>query len=161
MARFAAERVAPWRARRALAGLVLVALIVALQPLGAGAGVGWCRTDPTVVIDGRVGHITVLSHTEVLAQAKGPTRVRIEVPAGATTEVRSMDNGFGHGYDLEFVERQGRHGDAADGPVEIKVFVPVSGPQLPVVIDFEADEDGARSEAQGRTNKWVKLEVRF
>jgi hypothetical protein len=175
MARIAAERFARWREIRhapILVGLALAALALVLQPLGVGAGVGWCRADPTVKINGRVGHITVLSYTQVLEQAKGPTRIRIEVPAGAETEILHMDNGFGHGYDIDWVERRAWHGDDDDEdgdgrhneqggiPVAIKVFVPASGPHLPVVLDFEA-ADGTTSEALGRTNKWVKLEVRI
>ena len=165
MARLADAQDVPSRRRRVrrvprLLALALAALACFLQPMDVGARPGWCRADPTVRIGGRVGHITVSSYADMLERAKSPVRVRIEVPPGVESEALSMDSGFGHGYDVDFVTRRGHDDGDLHRQVRITVFAPVSGDHPPVVVDFEGD-DGFTNHASGRCNRWIEIEGRF
>lgn len=175
MARLAEPRFASPRLGKSRypALLALVAILTLVQPLAVGAGPAWCRSDPTVKIGDRIGHIYVSSHPDILALATGPTRIRIRVPEGVETKVLHEDQGFGYGWDVEFVtvtdpndvptlprDRNDRGWDDGRFAVEIVVFVPSQGDSLPLLVEF-VDDAGDTAEKLGRTNQKVRFVVRF
>lgn len=144
--------------------LILAAVVLALQPLGVGAGPGWCRADPKVRIGGRTADIFVSSQRRIMDAATGPNEVRIMVPAGVEAVLLDQDDGFGYGYNVTFVEverwrvRPDANDNDDDGHTDrFRVGISVSVPateNLPVRVELEVD-DGTTAEASGRTNEWV------
>jgi hypothetical protein len=126
---------------------------------GAGADIGWCRTDPGVAIDGRVVNIFVSAPLEILGAATGPTEVVVYVPVGTAVEVLWTDPGFGFGETVRFVET-GRLGGGARGT---KIIVGVTVPAvslLPVLVEVVGADGGVDGSALGLTNGTVAVWAR-
>src|SRR6266498_4112672 len=78
-----------------LLGGAALALPDALRFAGAEAARGWCRTDPSVEIDGLVAHLYVSGQDDVTYVVSSPTQIVFRVPLGVTTAVLDSDNSFG------------------------------------------------------------------
>ena len=131
-----------------------VLILVLSGAATAGAAPTWCKTDPIVEIDGRRAHIYVASHEAILGTVTGPTGVRITVPAGVRHELIDMDQGFGEGYDVEFVESDGLRETNRGIPMVVDVFVP-AGPDLPVRVEITDGKESPLDRSKGATNEWV------
>jgi hypothetical protein len=140
--------------------LGLSALLFTLTVPGASATVGWCRSDPVVMIDGKVAHVWVSSTNAMRDAATGPIRVVITVPVGVSTRLLATDRGFGYGYEVTFQESEQL--GTKNGPrVQVDVYAPATDSSLPVVVDFiPRNSDLAPASASGTANAWVSLTTR-
>lgn len=145
--------------RSILPTLALAALAVALSVQSAAAGRVWCRTDPVVVIDGVLVDIWISSTTDAFLVATGPTRIDVTVPVGTSTATIISDVGFGHGYDIRFLESRALRRTANLLQVWVAVYVPASDRTLPIRVDFAPRIVGilAPASAEGTANSWVRL----
>ena len=148
------------RAFRFVVPLLGVLTLALLNTPGAAAIPTWCKTDPIVDIGGKRAHIYVSSHDAILGSVAGPTKVRIAVPVGVATELIGTDEGFGEGYDVEFVESDQLRQNEGSIPVVVDAFVP-SGLDLPVKVEITEGRDLNRGRSVGATNEWVTAKARL
>lgn len=144
---------------RGVAPLVM-ALMLLVQAQSASAGIGWCRADPLVTVNGRTGHVYVDSTEAMYSSAKAPIKVEIRVPVGSITAAVPLDNGFGYGYTISFVEdaslniRGGINGGYSE--VRVNVYALAKDRRLPVRVTFHADSpDLNDSVVEGTANEWI------
>ena len=147
--------------RRGFVVLGLFAVLLGLTATPAGASPVWCAKDPVVEIGGKRVHVYVSSHEEILTTVSGPTKVRITVPVGVSTELISTDEGFaGQGYEVEFAESENL--DATYMGVQIRVSVRVpAAVELPVKVKVTDGDDSGLNRDIGTTNAWVRLGARL
>ena len=125
---------------RLLSGSALaLAAVVTLRPGDAHAGIGWCRADPLVTVNGRTGHVYVESTEQMLVSAFGPVRIEIQVPVGATRSAVPLDHGFNFGYDITFVENGKLFARNNFSEVRVVATAPALDGTLPVRVIFHAD----------------------
>ena len=135
------------------ATMALLALLVGTMP--AQAGVTWCRADPIFSVNGKIAHVYVSTYHENLNKAMAPTRVKITVPAGASTKLLYMDNGFGYGYDVTFHQSRSLSVTSSGTQVKVEVYVPATKRQ-PVIVEFLPASLGyVTLKRNGTTNGWV------
>jgi hypothetical protein len=147
--------------RRLCLVLGVLACLATLQAPFASAGIGWCRTDPHVRIAGKDAHIFVSSPKDVQTSATGPVAVVITVPEGVSTELISVDDGFGHGWDVRFRQSGDlRVTDSGEIQIVAETYVPAS--DTLVVETTLTDGSGAQiDKATNTTNKWVTVRGRL
>jgi hypothetical protein len=149
----------PLLSRRALARLLTplaLALMLVLQVNTASAGIGWCRTDPLITVNGRTGHVYLDSTDAMLTSATGPILLEVRVPVGSTTAAVPLDSGFGYGYIITFKEdaELGIRGYFSE--VRVSVFVPADDSSLPVRVTFHADSPSLDDSRKTSTaNAWI------
>ena len=137
--------------------LGLLTLVVTAAPVGAG--VGWCRADPIVTINGVPLQIWVSIPDIYEPYVNGPIKVRIAVPEDVTDlQVVHLDAGFnGHGETVIWATN-GRS-PRADGsiPVKVRIKVPFNkralradfGPQVEVPVQAEVVVNGTSEWYEG------------
>ena len=133
-----------------------LALLFVLTAGPVGAGIGICRTDPVIEVDGKRAHIYVSSLETILTKVIGPTEVVITVPNGVRTELISTDNGFGLGWNVRFKDS----GDLRVTDRGIEVHVSVSVPAtatLPVETEMTDRNDMQLAQNRGMTNEAIKF----
>lgn len=147
------------RRRSELCALALSVLMLALTAPGVGAGVGWCRDDPVVVIDGEVADIFVSVMFDDLTKVNGPTQIVVSTPVGVDMKLAIAAVGFGHGEDVRFAESKSLQVTSEGIEVRIKVHVPASVDAMPVRVEFAPRAVGVLNPAtaEGTTNDWVSL----
>jgi len=149
------------RTRRGLAKFALplvlaLALLTILAP-SASAGIGWCRTDPAISINGQTVNIFVASTEEIFQQATGPTQVTVTVPVGVSAALLWTDPGFGYGETVTIVESSRLRVTASGVQIMVSAFVPATG-SLPVLVEVVPANAGVvTASAQGSTNAQVRL----
>lgn len=140
-------------AERVGAALLVAALLTVLLAPGAGATL-WCKRDPYVIVNGRQLNIWVASVDGIWGASREPTRVEIAVPRGAVYYLIGTDEGFGHGYDVEFVEHEELTATAERTQIEVSVHVPAAR-DLPVKVDLMTPENDLLEWETGVTNDWI------
>jgi hypothetical protein len=147
--------------------LGLLALIVTIAP--ASAGVGWCRADPIVTLDGAPLQIWVAIPEPYQPYVNGPIEVRIAVPKDVTEKlVVYTDAGF-NGHGEEVIWKTLKKGSSSpDGVIPVRVEVKVKfskkalkaafgkGVQVPVRV--EVIQNGASQWFEG-THTNTKFEI--
>lgn len=133
--------------------LAPMVLLLALQPIGVEATLGWCRTDPVVEIGGKRLHIDVYSLEEAKAAVTGATVLIITVPNGVSTELLRSDDGFGLGWDVRFHRSDGFRSSDRGIEVRASAMVP-AGSDLPVKVEM-VQRDKVLERETGSTNSWV------
>ena len=140
------------------------ALGVAILALGfidpsASAGVGWCRTDPVVVVDGRVADIFVSARFDDLSKINGPTEIVVSTPVGIDAELVIATAGFGYGEKVRFVQSESLQVTSQGIEVRVKVRVPARVDAVPVRVELAARVVGVLQpdEAEGNANNWIPL----
>ena len=170
-----------------LAGGAALALPLALRVRAAAALRTWCRTDPVIAINRRVANIFVSGPEGAGSLTTGAIKVVVTVPTGfakktavsegrstrawrdrarrgtedngVTTRLISTDHGFGHGYQVVFVEssRSSRPGRGAI-PVKVAIFVPATDDAMPVLLEWQPERLGrVTAQRRGTANAWVAL----
>ena len=142
-----------------VATLVLVAL--ALQVQSAVAGIGWCKSDPVVLIDGHPVDIFVSAPADAPLRVTGPTEIVVTVPVGVSVELVVSDLGFGRGEVVTFAESHAlRVTDTAIG-VKVAAYVPTADDGMPVLVEVAPRVVGLLSpaSAEGAANEWVRLKT--
>jgi hypothetical protein len=115
-----------------------------------------------VVIDGTIADVFVGSTPFALPETTGPIQIVVTVPSGTTTAHLISDLGFGHGYDLCFVEWPDLVGSDNGLPVLVDVFVPATDDSLRVSVNVAARLLGFLWPAgsDGTANTWVSVDSR-
>ncbi len=139
--------------------LVLVALLLVLATHPAAAGVGWCRTDPVVVIDGRVADVFVSVPLDALSRVTGPTEIVITVPVGVTNTWAVPGPGFGYGEVVTFDQSPALSETAEGVEILVKVYLPATDDEMPVLVEFAPHVIGvlAPDGAEKTANTWIRL----
>lgn len=137
--------------------LAFTALLVAGMPVSAG--VGWCRTDPIVLIDGRVVNITITGPLVAPLKVTGPNIVVVKTPPNVPTQLVLTDLGFLHGEIVRFETSDDLQVTPEGVEVEVRVFVPAWDTDMYVGVELGQDIVGILfpSRAEGTANEWVVL----
>ena len=142
--------------RRAIISTVVGLAAVLLIAASASAN-GWCRTDPKVGIDGHVVNIFIsMPDSSSADYVVAATQVKITVPVGTDHSLLDIDDGFGFGYNVAWVESPWMHTDDQGVPVKISVYVPAQR-SIPVQVEWQAHGADVTARAFGTTNGWVTL----
>ncbi len=135
--------------------------ILGLGLLGpsASAGVGWCRTDPVVVIDGHLADIFVSARFDDLSKVNGPTDIVVSTPVGVDAELAIATAGFGYGEKVRFVQSESLKVTSEGIELRIKVRVPALDDAMPIRVEFAPRVVGVLqpAEAEGHANEWISL----
>ena len=147
------------RAALRLLAPLAVALMLVLQAQSASAGIGWCRSDPLISVNGKTGHVYVESTEEMKVKKSGPIAIVVLVPKGmlASASAVPLDNGFGLGYAISFKE-DGRL-SARGGFVEVRVaaYAPATDGSLPVRVIFHSDDPSLNDSTKtANANAWIE-----
>lgn len=136
--------------------LVVAMLLVTAAP--ARAGVGWCKSDPVVLIEGQAADILVSAPADAPLRVTGPTRIVVSLPRGVDASVVVSGLGFGYGEEVSFVEARHLKVTREGIQLRIGVYVPATD-DMPVLLEFAPWLDGllAPDAAPGTANSWVVL----
>ncbi len=130
----------------------LIALLMVAAP--ASAGVSWCRSDPIIMVDGQVANILVSKDANHKAKITGATLLVVEVPSGSDYRLIDMDNGFGFGYQITFVENSNLVSKNGFVEVRVKVMVPADDSSLPVRVELQPQGKVKSFNKVGSANEW-------
>ena len=152
--------------RRHVLKLVAGAALAAVPALRvveeAAAARGWCRLDPTFLVDGFVGNVYVSGELDTTYDTTGPIQMLFRVPAGCRVDLLSTDPGFGHGYDIAYDYSPDLKTDHKKIDIEIQVFVPSVTDKLPIRVEFVPNTTvEVEDRKDGNTNKWIKVKTRL
>ena len=147
------------RRRSVIRALAFSILTLAVAVPGAGAGVGWCRDDPVVVIDGQLADIFVSAQFEDLSKVNGPTQVVVSTPVGVEGQLAITGPGFGYGEHVRFAESKSLKVTSEGIEVRIKVKVPANSDAMPIRVEFAPHVVGILQPAavEGNANEWISL----
>lgn len=139
--------------------LLLSMLTLVLAVPGASAGVGWCRDDPLVVVDGQIANIYVSAHFEDLSKVTGATEVIVSTPVGVDLALAVAGPGFGYGEHVSFVESRSLKVTPEGIEVWIKVRVPAHSDAMPIRVEFAPKVVGILkpTAAHGKANEWISF----
>jgi hypothetical protein len=147
-------------------------ILMGVMCLGLGfqraeAARAWCRADPVIMVDGQLADVFVSSDLAMLTSARGPIQLVIAIPKGSRGSVALTDVGFGHGYNISFVESSGLTRSATHTQVRVSAYVSATSSSHPVDVNFSprALNAGLRSilfgvTASGTANAWVTVTTR-
>lgn len=140
-------------------GLALLALSVVAVP--ASAGHGWCRSDPVVLIDGRIVDIWVTGPLTAPLKVTGPNQIVITTPPDVESYLILKDLGFGKGEEVTFRTSPRLKPTSQGVDVEVAVYVPSWDSSMSIGVEFAPDIIGnlAPSRATGTANEWVVLKT--
>jgi len=140
-----------------LVGGAALAAVSALRLAGeASAGRSWCRYDPVIRVAGRVANVYVSTYVDAVVEATGATIVYVAVPPGAGGEVLDADPGFGHGYDVRFVERSELKATSKGVDIQVGAYVPAADTE-PLRVEVVASNGKVRAKVEGTTNSPLLL----
>ena len=140
---------------RLVAGGALALAGGALLAERASAGIGWCRADPVLTINGKTYHIYVSGPSDLLTASTGPIRLKVTVGGNARVSLSDPDAGFGDGW--SFSVSVSSTLQTLPGPyyeLKASVYVPATG-DYPIIVETQNMQTGAWSSAEGRTNTKV------
>lgn len=139
--------------------LALLALTIAIAPVSAGHG--WCRTDPIVLIDGRIVDIFITGPLDAPLKVTGPNQVVIRTPPDVNSYLVLKDLGFGRGEIVSFETTPQLERTEQGIEVEVAVYVPASDTSMFVGVEFAPNVLGLLnpSTVEGTANEWVVLEA--
>ena len=144
--------------RRALA---LMTVLMIISASTATAAVGWCRSDPVIMVNGDIADIFVSAPVDALVEVTGPTQIVVTTPPDVDAALIVSTLGFGRGEIVEF--EQSRSLKIRDEGIElrIQVFVPAIDDQLPVVVEFSPRLLDILSPvtSEGTANDWISFRV--
>jgi len=140
-----------------LAAATLAFALTLQSAAPAAASIGWCRSDPVMILDLAVADVFVSAQWDDLAKVTGATEVVIVIPSTIRTVVGIPDLGFGYGENVRFEPSNGLKATLSRIELRIKVFVPSSDSSMPILVEFAPRLLGilAPSSAQGHANSWI------
>ncbi len=138
---------------------MLSTLALAVAVPSAGAGVGWCRADPVLVIDGQLADVFVSARFDDLTKVKGPTEIVVSTPVGVDIRLAVATVGFGHGEKVRFEESESLKVTADGIELRIKVRVPAGSDDMPILVEFAPQVVGLLqpTASEGTANEWISL----
>ena len=146
--------------RRSVYGVLAFSILaLALTVSSADANYRWCRTDPVVVIDGRLADIFVSARFDDLEKVKGPTEIVVSTPVGVDAALAIATAGFGYGEKVRFAESESLEVTPEGIELRIKVRVPARDDAMPIRVEFAPHVVGVLQpvEAKGHANEWISL----
>jgi hypothetical protein len=151
------------RRRSVIWALACSILTLVLAVPGTSAGVGWCRDDPVVVIDGQIADIFVSAQFEDVPEVTGATEIVVSTPVGVDVALAVAGPGFGHGEHVSFTESRSLKVTAEGIEVRIKVWVPARSDTMPIRVEFASHVVGVLQPAatEGNANEWITLRSRL
>jgi hypothetical protein len=87
--------------------LAILATALLLSTQGAFAARAWCSADPVISVNGINFDLWITGqppHDGKPIRPTGKIQLIVHVPQGSAYKVVSLDEGFGYGYNLSFVE---------------------------------------------------------
>src|SRR5215203_4765375 len=117
----------PPRRRRVLFGpsarwaLTLMTVLMVLSASTATAGVGWCRSDPVIMVNGNIADMFVSAPADALLVVTGPTQIVVTTPPDVDAVLIVSTLGFGRGEIVEF--EQSRSFKIRDDGIELRIQV--------------------------------------
>jgi hypothetical protein len=134
-------------------------VLLAISVTPVQAGVGWCKSDPVVQIDGQLADIFVSAPPEAPLVVTGPTQIVVTHPVDVDAALILSDLGFGKGEEVTFVASRSLRVRDHTIPLRIAVYVPAADNGLPVKVEFASGLSGllSPSSANGTANAWVIL----
>lgn len=148
--------------RRFAAINVLVAVILAssftLQTAApASASIGWCRSDPVVVLDHAIADVFTSAKWSDLSKVTGATQVVIVIPSTVRTVIGIPTLGFGYGERVSFERSTQLNATWSRIDVIVKVFVPSTDSSMPIRVTFAPRLLGLLwpTSAEGHANSWI------
>jgi hypothetical protein len=141
--------------------LILMSVLMIVSASTANAGVGWCRSDPVIMVNGNTADMFVSAPADALLVVTGPTQIVVTTPPEVDAVLIVSTLGFGRGENVEF--EQSRSVKIRDEGIElqIRVFVPATDDQLPVVVEFSPRLTDILSPvtSEGTANEWISFRV--
>ena len=129
-----------------------------LLPREASAGIGWCRADPWVVINGVHLHVYPERDGAAANLCNGPIRLRFWVPKNASYQVLEADAGFGYGYDIQFQLTR----KYSQNEYGIEMYVPASSDAMAVRLVCEpVDPTALITINTGVANSWFAVTTKI
>ncbi len=109
--------------RRSVVSILIPLLVVLVLALPTQAAVTWCKTDPTVRLNGTLVDITIGIPLEYVPLVNGPVRFEIQTPPEVARQVIFTDLGYnGYGVEVTFTDLDG---EVKDGSFDTKIMVKV------------------------------------
>lgn len=141
---------------------LLIAFLFALSvtaPAPASASVGWCRSDPVVLVNLTLADVFTSAKIEDLDKVTGATQIVIVTPPRVFATLSTPGIGFGYGEFVTFEESNGLKYTDSSIQIVVKVFVPASDSTIPIQVDFAPRIIGLLSpiSIQGYANSWLTL----
>lgn len=117
----------------ALIGLSIVAPVTSKQ---ASASVGWCKSDPVVLVDLTLADVFTSAQISDLNKVTGATQIVVITPHDVFATLATPGVGFGHGEFVTFEQSWGLKKTYSGIQIMIKVYVPASDSSMPIRVDF-------------------------
>jgi hypothetical protein len=145
--------------RIVLVQLVLVILLAFSSAAPAAASVGWCRSDPVVVVNLTLADVFTSAQFSDLGKVTGPTQIVVVVPRGVIAALATPGVGFGRGEFVTFETSPYLKATLFHVQVIVKVFVPSTDTAMPIRIYFAPRILGLLwpMSAEGHANSWITL----
>lgn len=139
--------------------VILVLLPVFSSAAPASASVGWCRSDPVVIVNLTLADVFTSAQIEDLPKVTGATRIVVVTPVEVFVTLATPGLGFGYGEFVTFEKSNSLKMASSSIPVIVKVFVPSTDSSMPIRIYFAPRIIGLLQpmSAQGYANSWVVL----
>jgi hypothetical protein len=155
------------RRRRATFGpsvrwaLTLMSILMIVSASTATAGVGWCRSDPVIMVNGNISDIFVSAPLDALLVVTGPTQIVVTTPPDVDAVLIASTLGFGHGEVVAFEQSRSLKVSDEGTELRIQVFVPATDDQLPVLVEFSPRLIDILSPitSEGTANDWISFRV--
>lgn len=145
--------------------LVFLALaLVLIAPSGpAQASIGWCQSDPVVIIGDDLTDIILSAPADAPLKVTGPNEIVVTIPDSLSGSVVSLPAGFGKGESVTVVQSPDLAANPGMIEVIIQVFVPASDDTMPVRVEFAPRGVGllGPARAEGVANTWITLHTGF
>ena len=142
---------------------VLLSFTLIAPAGGARASVGWCRSDPVVLIGDDITDIFLSAPADAPLKVTGPNEIVVTIPDTLSASVVSVPLGFGKGERVTVVQSANLKANPKWIEVQIDVFVPAKDGSMPVVVEFAPRVTGVLgpARAEGVANTWITLSTRF
>ena len=133
--------------RRYLMSLSLGLMALMLFVMPVSAGVGWCRADPIVELNGNRVQIWVAVPEHYAAKVSGPIQVEINAPSIVSRKLIFTDAGFnGHGERVTFTTNGGSLLPDKSFYMTFIIQVPMNGVYTTVPVQVEVvNPNGSRT----------------
>jgi hypothetical protein len=145
--------------RRAVVQTFIAVLFALSVTAHASASVGWCRSDPVVIVNLTLADVFTSAQIEDLGKVTGATRIVIVTPTNVFATLATPGLGFGYGEFVTFDKSPSLHKTPSGIEVIVKVYVPATDSAMPIRVYFAPRVIGLLSpmSAQGHANSWVIL----
>jgi hypothetical protein len=145
--------------RRAMVQTIIAVVLALSVTAQASASVGWCRSDPVVVVNLTLADVFTSAQIEDLGKVTGATRIVIVTPKNVFATLATPGLGFGYGEFVTFEKSSSLHKTFSGIEIIVKVYVPATDSAMPIKVYFAPRIVGllAPMSAQGHANSWIIL----